>query len=193
MSTSSPAGPVDGGRPWSPDRKPPHSALWWILLACAVLGGALATGAWLQYGPLPIEVRTSSDVLIDYEFPAGAMPINQTSYSLNVSICPTFHGWTGGTFTCEFTISNPMNLTQYEWGIGFLYGWTVPGKADLTTVGSNVTFEPNGTIALMPLTGLLRVSISATLPDEGGGEFTNHIAVGMVGWGCYNEVCSEKN
>lgn len=171
-------------------RKSRRTAFWWILVTCVVIVAVVAPFAYLQYGPLPIEVQTSSAVVIDYDNTTGAWSINRTSYSLDVSICPTFHGWTGGTYTCEFTVANPMNITQYEMAVGFGYGWTVPGNnPTLTTWGSNVTNEPNGTIALMPFGGTLYVNVSARLPDSGGGDFTNYVIVAMVGWGCYRVPC----
>jgi hypothetical protein len=163
-------------------------------VTCVVVAGIAAPFVYFQYGPLPIEVQTSPAVVIDYLNTTGSWSINRTSYSLKVSICPIFHGWTGGTYRCEFRILNPMNITQYETSAAFIYGWTVPGnEATFTIQGSNVTGEPNGTIAMMPYVGILHVGISARLPDLGGGEFTNHIVVGLVGRGCYSLPCQEAS
>jgi len=176
----------------TPAGKPPHGVAFWIGIMCLVLAAITAPFAYLQYGPLPIQVETSSTVIVDYINTTGSWPITMTSYQLNVSVCATFHGWTGGTYSCTFTVSNPMNVTQYYFALGFHYGWVVPGnRPTLTIQGSNVTGEPNGTVAMMPHTGELSFSVSARLPEQGGGDFTNHVLVGMIGWGCYTVPCAQ--
>lgn len=162
----------------------PRKRLGAILILCAVVIAVAIPGVYWGWH---LEVHTN--VLIDYQNSTGSWSINRTTFSLEVSVCPSYSGWAYGTYSCEFTISNPMDIPQYLQTEGVAYGWTVPGdNPTMSSWGSNTTVEPNGTIQLMPAVGVWHVDITARLPGQGG-DYTNTFAVSMSGWGCYQIPC----